>query len=142
MMSREHPRTEPEDWTLQAACRGLDPNLFHPAPISTYGSLRQRPKLEQRSIAWAKAICATCPVGDECENARPDDTLSIRNGKLPEERSINPVTANGHPACGTDAGFRAHYRRGDRGDDVCLPCKEAHSIAGYEWKERRREATS
>jgi WhiB family transcriptional regulator, redox-sensing transcriptional regulator len=41
---------EPPAWRERAACAGSDPDLFHNA----------------RRIAAAKAICATCPVLDEC----------------------------------------------------------------------------
>ena len=39
-------------WRLQAACRGVDPELFFPSP-------RQR-------AAAARAICDGCPVRGEC----------------------------------------------------------------------------
>ncbi len=132
MMARDTPRPDPLDWHQEAACRGQDPSLFHPTPITQYGSSRKRPKLEAKAIAWAKAICATCPVGAECEQEAAGDTLSIRNGKLPEERNALQ-TSDGRLICGTDAGYRAHYRRGDRGDAVCGPCREAHSAARFEW---------
>lgn len=145
MMAREHARPEITDddaWMRQAACRDSDPNLFHPTSITVYGASRQRPQHEQASIAQAKAICATCPVGGECERAAPDDTMSIRNGKLPEERNQRPTRINGTITCGTDAGYRAHYRRGDRGDNVCGPCREAHVVARNEWTERRMAAST
>lgn len=132
------PDADPEAWRLDAACRGQDPNLFHPTSITQYGTNRQRPKLELKAIAWAREICASCPVGDECETAGATDHTSIRNGKLPEERNPHPTTVNGTDACGTDAGYRAHYRRGDRGDQVCRPCRNAHVVARNEWEERRR----
>ena len=143
MMAREHPRPDEDtDWQTQAACRGLDPDLFHPHTLAWYGPNRQRSKIELRQIAQAKAICATCPVGPECEADHPYDTQSIRNGKLPEERSQNPTRSGGRPSCGTDAGYRAHYRRGDRGFDVCQPCKDAHSTAVIDWAERRQGRAS
>lgn len=39
-------------WQLQAACRGIDPELFHPGP--------------GESPAPAQAVCARCPVRAEC----------------------------------------------------------------------------
>jgi WhiB family transcriptional regulator, redox-sensing transcriptional regulator len=41
-----------EDWQKQAACRGLDPELFFPGSGG-------------RSLT-ARAVCAACPVADEC----------------------------------------------------------------------------
>lgn len=40
------------NWRPQAACRGMDPDLFFP----------QRGE----STAEAKAVCAECPVSDQC----------------------------------------------------------------------------
>jgi WhiB family redox-sensing transcriptional regulator len=41
-----------ENWRQQAACNGLDTNMFFPASDSDAGA--------------AKAVCATCPVRDQC----------------------------------------------------------------------------
>ena len=41
-----------EDWVADAACKGLDPGMFI---------------LRKGEPAWpAKAVCASCPVTDEC----------------------------------------------------------------------------
>jgi WhiB family redox-sensing transcriptional regulator len=44
----------PEPWREHAACRGMSPNLFHPS------------RGQNTDTEAAKAICATCPVTDEC----------------------------------------------------------------------------
>jgi WhiB family transcriptional regulator, redox-sensing transcriptional regulator len=41
-----------ESWRQDAACRDLDPNLFFPP--------------SDEEAAPAKAVCATCPVREEC----------------------------------------------------------------------------
>lgn len=41
------------DWRKQAACRGMDTNIFFP----TQGAA---------SVREARAVCATCPVTNEC----------------------------------------------------------------------------
>lgn len=40
------------DWRLRAACRGIDPIVFHPS--------------EGDEGAEAKAVCAVCPVREDC----------------------------------------------------------------------------
>ena len=50
-MALRNPRTDIE-WRDDAACRGLDTNVFFPAT--------------DEEAAEAKAICATCPVREEC----------------------------------------------------------------------------
>lgn len=42
----------PREWTLRAACRDTDPEIFYPAEADDAGP--------------AIAICATCPVRAEC----------------------------------------------------------------------------
>ncbi len=41
-----------ESWRQDAACRDLDPNIFFPANDEAAGA--------------AKAVCATCPVREDC----------------------------------------------------------------------------
>lgn len=41
-----------DHWTQRAACRGIDPNLFHPE--------------RGEATAPAKAVCARCPVRHDC----------------------------------------------------------------------------
>ena len=43
-----------EDWRDEAACRGLDTEVFFP------------PSEDEADAAAAKAVCAVCPVREEC----------------------------------------------------------------------------
>lgn len=67
------------DWTEWAACRGVDTEPFF--PISTQGSALTQ-------IEQAKAICARCPVLDECLEfaSRSGQRHGIWGGKTAEER--------------------------------------------------------
>jgi WhiB family redox-sensing transcriptional regulator len=55
-----------QPWRLQAACRGVDPELFY--PVGDVG----RPVLDdgvtpiERETIKAKAVCARCDVRQEC----------------------------------------------------------------------------
>lgn len=51
--SRLAESTDPR-WFPDAACRGVDPTLFHPR------------RGENDNIDAARAICAECPVRDDC----------------------------------------------------------------------------
>lgn len=53
------PVSEVWDWQLHGACRGADTMLFF-HPDGERGSARRRRQ------AAAKAVCARCPVLDEC----------------------------------------------------------------------------
>lgn len=45
------------DWRTRAACRGHDPELFFPVG---------RDDLHGPEVEAAKAVCAECPVRDDC----------------------------------------------------------------------------
>lgn len=130
MNGSDLPRDMPYRWRDDAACAGMDPNLWHPE--DRRGGEAHRgggtPLNEWRAAA-AKAVCARCPVGDECE-AEGDalgDRLSIRNGKTAAERNPpHPDDTDDTIAHGTPTGYRQHYRRGSR---PCDACRLAHAEA-------------
>lgn len=92
----------PRDWRDQAACRGIDPELFF--PVVEDGPLCAV------QIARAKSVCAGCPVRTECLGWALE-TLShgIAGGLTEPERSAARVghrkpggrRASGRPVCGT-----------------------------------------
>ncbi|GII98365.1 WhiB family redox-sensing transcriptional regulator [Sediminihabitans luteus] len=51
---------EPEDWRMEAACLGVDPESvgFHDDGL--------RGTAKERQVAAAKALCATCDVATAC----------------------------------------------------------------------------
>lgn len=53
-MSAGHHHRDPGSWRDDAACKGMDPELFHPYR----GAVRQHRR--------AVAVCAECPVRAEC----------------------------------------------------------------------------
>lgn len=66
-------------WTERAACRDSDPELFF--PVSDMG-----PGAKQ--VAEAKAVCARCPVQQECLTYAMDNGLNygIFGGATEQER--------------------------------------------------------
>ena len=64
-------------WREHAACRGHDPDLFFPGSEPT-----------PARIASAKAVCATCPVQDECLTyaLETNQTEGIWGGQTPTGR--------------------------------------------------------
>jgi WhiB family redox-sensing transcriptional regulator len=72
-------------WHEQAACAGLDTNMFY------YANLERGPAKMLR-IQMAKAVCNTCPVKTKClANAlEHQDNHSIQGGTTPEERGYSP----------------------------------------------------
>jgi WhiB family transcriptional regulator, redox-sensing transcriptional regulator len=45
-----------ESWVKEAACSGMDPNIFYPPQYGDYKEL----------VAYAKSICDKCPVREQC----------------------------------------------------------------------------
>ena len=76
-------RTEREGWRSEASCLGMPPGevdrIFYPGSYSN------------KLTAEARAICATCPVKQDCLSfalslRQGDDTYGIFGGTTPEER--------------------------------------------------------
>lgn len=119
-----------ERWQTQALCRGMDPALFFP----------ERGHHDDDCRA-ALAVCAECPVTTQCleENLHESDgvwggTTGRQRRVIRRERRLDgtlPVREKPRPACGTDAGHRAHLRRHEQS---CIACKEAHTA-----KQRSRD---
>lgn len=68
---RNEPHQEPH-WTLDAACRGMDVDMFFPA--------RGEP------LAAIRAICARCPVRDRCLDEHLMETHGFWGGMSERER--------------------------------------------------------
>src|SRR5271163_344740 len=87
--------TPSRDWRQLAACRPADPELFF--PVSASG-----PSLDQ--ITQAKAICAGCPVRQQCLAFALDTRQNhgVWGGMSEEERrprARNPVAGPDTRAC-------------------------------------------
>ena len=70
-----------EDWRSSAACTTVDPNLFDPALYD------MRHGGKEQAVAEALAVCASCPVRQQCLEALFDDKWLILGGTTPEERA-------------------------------------------------------
>jgi WhiB family redox-sensing transcriptional regulator len=54
-----------DNWPDQAACKGRAQSIFFPIGAGSQSDLARRPAGFDR-YATARAICATCPVIDQC----------------------------------------------------------------------------
>lgn len=124
-----------EDWTTLAACKGMPADLF----------FTERGK----STAEAKAVCAGCPVREQCLDYAMANTerFGVWGGLSEHERRRLRAhqRRDGEPAppklrhaltrvalSGTESGFNRHRREGT---PICDPCREARNFA-----ERYRQA--
>lgn len=67
---------ERPDWHSEAACRGKDPDIFFPPQVSHTPT----------DYAEAKAICATCPVIDQCLAAHRHERHGCWAATSPRDR--------------------------------------------------------
>lgn len=125
-------------WRDQAACAGVDPRLMDGGEY-----LRG----EAAVSAWqaAKAVCAGCPVAQQClaEALRREkgesfaSRATVRGGLTPSERIRLQHPGKPQPAqCGTESGYRKHTRTRQ---DPCEPCRAAHR-EGNRNRDQRRSA--
>lgn len=119
MHGSEHARPDSRAWVAEAACRGMDPALFIPPKDGA----------SIRNIARAKAVCAICPVIDDCRREHATEPLGIWFGTTPGERGEH----------GTVNAFRRHRRNGE---EACAACKAAVAEASRRYRAARKEAAS
>ncbi|MFC4054962.1 WhiB family transcriptional regulator [Actinomadura syzygii] len=75
------------EWRRSAACRDVDPEVFFPAAASD--SAPDAASDGKRRIAQAKAVCAGCPVQQECrrEAIERREPVGIWGGTTPQQRA-------------------------------------------------------
>lgn len=114
-------------WRDDAACLGMDPDLFFPPP-GWYGAEE------------AKAICQGCPVRAECLDyaVTTVQKYGIWGGTNEQERQQirkqRGLIVRTEPACGTIAGYRRHQ---NRNQPTCTECKAA--MARYQARRKRQQ---
>lgn len=86
-------------WLEQAACRGLDPELFYPD--------------RGQSTAAPMAVCAACPVADNCAQTSSYEKFGIWSGTSERQRRRHRGANHGTPD-----GYRAGCH--------CGPCRVAY----------------
>jgi WhiB family redox-sensing transcriptional regulator len=123
-------------WVQDAACRQSDdPDMFFP---ETKG---------KAASAHAKKICSRCPVIEECRqySLASQEKHGVWGGNSERERGriLNPVepapkpprTYNGY-ACGTENGYRSHYKAGQV---PCAACRRAAARRRAEHRAKQKE---
>lgn len=68
------------DWAADAACRGMDTNLFFPK-----GTVDRDAR---RKIEAAKKVCAECPVRRQCREVAVGELYGVWGGLTPEDRGV------------------------------------------------------
>ena len=116
------------DWRHRAACRpgsGIDPELFFPIPTDKPG------------IMAAKAVCARCPVTDQCFQCSMDERheAGVWGGLSEEERRLLRLQnrpAHLLPPHGTERRYACGCR--------CADCKAARTAKSRRYRANGRPA--
>jgi len=131
-----------EGWHTEAACRGLNPDLFHPE--------------RGADASGAKQVCATCSVIDEClawslvhferhgvwGGMAERERRPLRRKLIIQERISAPkvkLRDLEQAECGTKAGYSLHCRRRE---PICRACREARNAYEVERREVQRRANA
>lgn len=109
-----------EDWRDQAACRGMDTNLFFP-------------ERGHNATDEVKAACASCPVAQQCLDYAMalGDRFGIWGGTSDKQRRVIRRT-DWH---GTASGYRMHHLEGTQ---PCERCRAAYNEWHRHYKARKR----
>lgn len=126
-----------ETWRSQAACVGLDTNIFFRVDAN---------------YTEAEKICGECPVVTDClahtmANEKQYERYGYAGGKSDDERkeifkeavrkSLEPEPQPIRESCGENRGYSAHIKRREK---PCRPCTVAR-LAYMKEYERNRKAT-
>lgn len=114
----------PTDWMEHAVCRGLDTNIFYPS--------------RGEAASPAIAICATCPVTQQCA----DYAVAIRQkhgiwGGLTEANRRRIERPTKPHKYGPPHGTESRYHRGCR----CQTCTEASTAATLQRRTQSRRSS-
>lgn len=109
-------------WRHDAACRGMDVDLFFPM------------SKDARAVGPGLAVCAVCPVSDECLLENIHEPFGVFGGTTPQERQalrrrLGLRVAQPEARHGTDSRYSHHKCR-------CEPCMHAHRLAQATRRER------
>lgn len=120
----------PQEWKADAACRGMDTNLFFPA------------KGDHRAMLHVRAICNGCTVREQCLDyaVQLGEKFGVWGGLSERQRRAVRRESNTRRVrvvqCGTRGGYRKHKADGT---EPCQPCAEAARVAFRVYKENRHD---
>lgn len=141
----EWQTTVSHDFMKDAACRGLDPNMFMPG----VGETGKEAKLVCNGIPATRNDPGKppCPVKDKClEYALqiPPPVFGVWGGL--NERQRRRLARNEPEPIkikrfhhGTDAGYQQHRLSKTK---VCQACADAHAEAARAWRDKQRDNVS
>lgn len=72
-------------WETRAACRGLD-GIGRELRRLFFAPAGERPESRVVRVTRAKAVCAGCPVLDQCRDASADEVFGVWAGMTASER--------------------------------------------------------
>lgn len=118
-----------ERWKADAACRGMDTNLFFPERGQTH------------IVRAALAVCERCTVRQECFDYCRLSGLRVGIWGGLSERARRRIIdkplkiQRGGSSHGTNRGYQAHIREQS---EPCIACREAHRAYQARMKAQRQ----
>jgi WhiB family redox-sensing transcriptional regulator len=120
-MAQEDAMTRDPAWMADARCRGMDPDVFHPVhPHGLKGDPTRAVERARALDANILAVCAQCPVIDECRDyaLHNGEDIGVWGGLTEMERRR---ILNRQRRGGKTHGTYTMYRNGCD----CEPCRTA-----------------
>jgi WhiB family redox-sensing transcriptional regulator len=132
--------TVPDDFKKDAACRGMDPELFMPS-VGKHGK-EAKEVCNGRTATRRTPGLPPCPVKDKCLEyclSLPGPVVGIWGGTTERDRRImkrEPVATPRRFHHGTAHGYRLHM---EMKTPPCDACRRAHNDANKAWRDRARD---
>ena len=101
--------SNPTDWRLDAACRGMGPAIFYSTKLA--------------DVEQAARACSTCPVRTDCKATGETEEFGMWGGELRRPLAGRPRQPIVH---GTIYGYRAHLRHNTPPCAECRAASTAH----------------
>lgn len=75
-------------WRKLAACRNINPDVFHPWPTGIVSNRDRSPQAQREQAAAAIVVCNICPVRPECLDfaLASDQRDGVWGGLIPHDR--------------------------------------------------------
>ena len=115
-----------EKWRNEAACKGMDPDIFHPEAHDT------------KAVFTILDICRACPVRVDClkHAIASGEREGWWGGMSPRKRRTILTTMNRVPNHGTRKRYELHLALGED----CYQCRTQHTARVRPFKRKGRAA--
>lgn len=133
--------TVSDEFKKDAACRGMDPELFMPT-VGKHGK-EAREVCNGRKATRSTPGLLACPVKQQCLEyclSLPGPVMGIWGGTTERDRRLmrrnEQIVVRRRFHHGTDHGYRMHLQEGTK---ACPSCLRAHNESTKAWKDKSKD---